>query len=72
MTVSELEASVSATVGEVDADGVLRWRYDELRHAGYRPIDAAELAGARQVDLHVAVDLLIRGCDPATAIRILL
>ncbi len=46
-----------------------------LRRAAPRrlpPIDAAELAGARQVDLHVAVDLLIRGCDPATAIRILL
>lgn len=72
MTVGERESYVSAAVGEVDVDGVLRWRYDSLRRGGYGPFDAARLARRRPVDLHLAVDLLARGCDPATALRILL
>jgi hypothetical protein len=71
MTVSEREAYISAAVGEIDVDGVLRWRYDELVAAGYRALDAARLARARSIDLHLAVDLLRRGCDPETALRIL-
>jgi hypothetical protein len=51
---------------------VLTWRYDSLRRAGYAPDEAARLARTRHVDLHVAVDLLARGCDQATALRILL
>jgi hypothetical protein len=72
MTVSELEANVSAVVGEADTDGVLRWRYEELRRAGYAPLDAARLARTRSVDLHEATDLLRNGCEAATALRILL
>jgi hypothetical protein len=72
MTTIELEAHVSAVVAEADTDGVLRWRYDELRRAGYQPIDAARLARTRRVDLHAAVDLLRRGCAAGTALRILL
>jgi hypothetical protein len=72
MTVTELESRVSAVVSEADTDGVLRWRYEELRRAGYPPIDAARLARTRAVDLHIAVDLLRCGCETETALRILL
>ena len=49
-----------------------RWRAEELERAGYRPDQAAELAGRHDVDLHLAVELLERGCDPDLALRILL
>jgi hypothetical protein len=49
-----------------------RWRAQELQRAGYRRDQAAELAGRHDVDLHLAVELLERGCDPDLALRILL
>lgn len=51
---------------------ILAWRIDVLDRAGYDEGDAAVLAAVRDVDLHVAVDLLERGCSPETALRILL
>ena len=67
-----VEARVAAAVEELDPDGVLTWRYGSLRRAGYEPRDAARLARASRVDLHLATDLPERGCDHATALRILL
>ena len=67
-----IEGRVAAAVSEIDADGVLSWRFGELARAGYRPDDAVLLARAPEVDLHVAVDLVLRGCEPALALRILL
>jgi len=67
-----VEGRIAAAVSEIDADGVLSWRFRQLARAGYRPNDAALLARASEVDLHVAVDLLSRGCDQDTALRILL
>lgn len=49
-----------------------RWRLEELIRAGYAPGDALVLSGRPGVDLHVAVNLLKRGCPPRTAVRILL
>ena len=72
MTTIELDAHIAAVVAEADTDGVLQWRYQELRRAGYEPADAVRLARRSRVDLHVAVDLLGRGCAAATALRILL
>ena len=72
MNAIELDANIAAVVAEADTNGVLRWRYQELRRAGYEPVAAVRLARSRQVDLHVAVDLLERGCPAATALRILL
>ncbi len=66
------EDRVAAAVQETDADGVLGWRYETLRRAGYVPNDAARLARHRSVDLHRAVELLEQGCEPAIALRILL
>jgi len=48
------------------------WRLHVLMEAGY-PLPLAEkLAAALDADLHDAVDLVARGCDPRTATEILL
>jgi hypothetical protein len=48
------------------------WRLHVLMEAGY-PLPLAErLAAALDADLHHAVDLVARGCDPRTAVEILL
>jgi hypothetical protein len=58
--------------GEDESTRVLRWRCDELRRAGYSIRDALLLAITAEVDLHVATDLVARGCPSGTAARILL
>ncbi len=60
-----------AELEEQDVDGVLQWRFLVLRGAGYDVGDAVNLAASRNVDLHVAVDLVRNGCPPQTALRIL-
>jgi hypothetical protein len=52
--------------------GILAWRIAALDRAGYDEGDAVLLAALKDVDLHLAVDLLDQGCPPATALRILL
>ncbi len=48
------------------------WRLHVLMEAGY-PLPLAEkLAAALDADLHDAVDLVARGCDPRIASEILL
>jgi hypothetical protein len=47
------------------------WRLHILLEAGY-PVHLAERIAASEVDLHDAVELLNRGCDPVTATEILL
>jgi hypothetical protein len=51
---------------------VIGWRRRELRRAGYDRKQASKLANKLDVDLHQAVELLKRGCAPATAVQILL
>lgn len=53
-------------------ESVRGWRFEQLSAAGYPSSAAAALAERRDVDLHFAVELLRRGCDPVTALRILL
>ena len=58
--------ATSAARGDVTA-----WRVERLIAVGY-PSDAAlVLALDRDVDLHLAVSLLERGCPPDTALQIL-
>jgi len=47
------------------------WRLHILLEAGY-PVHLAERIAGSEVDLHDAVELLTRGCDPTTAAEILL
>ena len=67
MSAAELEIQV-----ETEAERIERWRAEELERAGYEPLQAAELAARQDVDLHLAVELLERGCPLDTALRILL
>jgi hypothetical protein len=56
---------------ETEEERVIGWRAEELLRAGYDNGTALELALLPYVDLHSAIDLLRRGCPPATAVRIL-
>ena len=47
------------------------WRLHILLEAGY-PVHLAERIAGSEVDLHTAVELVRRGCQPATAAEILL
>jgi hypothetical protein len=47
------------------------WRAEQLEMAGYDAPAAAELALRQDVDLHVAVNLVARGCPTELALKIL-
>ena len=55
-----------------EEERVLGWRFDELQRAGFDSELAFTVATQRQIDLHVALGLVARGCPPGTAARILL
>ena len=57
---------------ETETERVERWRAEELERAGYELSAATVLAASPRVDLHLAVDLLRRGCPQDTAMQILL
>ncbi|MDQ3778634.1 MAG: hypothetical protein M3310_07215 [Actinomycetota bacterium] len=57
---------------DTELDKIERWRTEELQRAGYGTRAAARLATRHDVDLHVAVELVARGCPPELATRILL
>ena len=48
------------------------WRTEELERAGYSHRAAGRLAARQDVDLHLAIRLLERGCSPDLALKILL
>jgi hypothetical protein len=52
------------TFVETESERIERWRAEELERAGY--------AVRPDIDLHLAVDLLGRGCPPDLALKILL
>ena len=41
------------------------WRSEELERAGYSHRAAGRLAARHDVDLHLAIQLLERGCSPS-------
>lgn len=69
---------MSTTAAELDLDldaeteRVLLWREEELERVGYGREMARDLAERTYVDLHLAMNLLRRGCPADTALRILL
>ncbi len=66
MTAAQFEAL------QVDeAADVLAWRFDLLCRGGFDVESAAVMASNVEVDVHDAVELVQRGCEPSTAIRIL-
>ena len=62
---------IPATPTSTLSDEVVRWRLQRLTGAGFDPELAAALARERDVDLHVLLDLVDRGCPPALAARIM-
>lgn len=64
----EHEAKEPSPSDEARVEG---WRFEVLLQAGYPPALADAVARSR-ADLHLAADLLRRGCDPQLAARILL
>lgn len=50
---------------------LLGWRVRRLRQAGLQAEAAATVAADPAYDLHELLDLIDRGCPPATAVRIL-
>jgi hypothetical protein len=57
---------------DTEPERVTAWRACELMRAGYEPMMAAELAEHCEIDLHVALELVERGCRPELAAQILL
>ena len=53
-------------------DPVRRWRLAQLRRAGYPPLDALVLSRRDDIDVHVAIELLLHGCPRETALQILI
>jgi len=57
---------------KTESERVARWRAEELERAGFGPADAAAIAARSDIDLHVAIELLLKGCSPELAKQILL
>ena len=66
-----IQTPIAPVRDEHERGDVTAWRVERLIAVGY-PADAAlVLALDRDVDLHLAVSLLERGCPPDTALQIL-
>jgi len=65
-------AADSELAVDTESERVTAWRACELMRAGYEPVIAAELAEHGEIDLHVALELIERGCPQELAAQILL
>jgi hypothetical protein len=61
----------TAEIERSERDKVEGWRLHVLIEAGY-PLPLAERLAGSDADLHRAVELVTRGCEPRTAAEILL
>ena len=68
-----IQTPIAPTRGarEREREAVTSWRIERLAAAGYAADAALVLALDREVDLHLAVSLLERGCPTDTALEIL-
>jgi hypothetical protein len=67
-----MTTAAETEVRDETAELVAAWRAEQLEMAGYAAQAAAELATRQDVDLHVAVGLVERGCPTDLALKILL
>ena len=65
-------SAANVTEPFLEVELVEQWRLDSLERAGYDAESAAVLAASPEVDLHLAVSLLKRGCPVELAVQILL
>jgi len=67
-----MQTTKQTTAARIGEDELVHdWRFKQLAAAGYPPSAVAKLIDRRDIDLHVAIALLRRDCDPETALRIL-
>ena len=66
-----IQTPIAPTRTARERETVTSWRIERLVGAGYPEDAALVLALDREVDLHLAVSLLERGCPPDTALEIL-
>jgi hypothetical protein len=72
METTAVEPEPAEPAGSSEAERVEAWREEALLRAGY-DTEAAHLVALRaDIDLHVAVELVRRGCDVDLALEILL
>ena len=57
---------------DTEIERIEAWRAEELKRAGYDRRATNRIATRHDVDLHIAVDLLRRGCPQHLALNILL
>jgi len=69
---SYMTAAETHLAYDTELERIEQWRAEELERAGYPRRDAVRLAERHDVDLHLAIDLISRGCPPPVAIDILL
>lgn len=50
---------------------IVDWRFEQLLRVGYESRQAHVLSQRVEVDLHQAVDLVLNGCPPDLALKIL-
>ena len=67
MSAAHLETRV-----DTEMEMVEQWRHEALSRAGYGPEASTVIAASHDVDLHLAVELLERGCPVELALQILL
>jgi hypothetical protein len=65
-------AAETQLVYDTELERIEQWRAEELERAGYSRHDATRLAERHDVDLHLAIDLISRGCPAQVALDILL
>jgi hypothetical protein len=59
------------TTRESIGHDVVRWRREQLGHAGFPLRLAAKIAKDSRFDLHALIELVEQGCEPELAARIL-
>jgi hypothetical protein len=57
---------------DTELERIEEWRREELGRVGYPIREAARLAARHDIDLHLATDLIRRGCPVPVALQILL
>ena len=57
---------------DTEEERIIRWRLEALTRAGYDWPASMMIAVRPDIDLHLASDLLRRGCPPDVALQILL
>jgi hypothetical protein len=67
-----MSAANLTTTFDSELELVEHWRHEALTRAGYDAEAATVLAASHDVDLHLAVELLRRGCTVELALQILL